>query len=76
MDGQAERLEDQILADVFGLKSGVTTEGPFTLILYYDFINSTTRNMQLLYICYFAPTDYLVPIYPRHFYNYTKRLWF
>ena len=25
VDGQAQRLEDKILADVFGLKSGVTT---------------------------------------------------
>ena len=36
MDGQAECLEDQILADVFGLESGVTTEGWVSLVLYYD----------------------------------------
>ena len=27
VDGQVEYLEDQIFADVFGLESGVTTEG-------------------------------------------------
>ena len=34
VDGQAECLEDQILADVFGLESGVTTEGWSSLVLY------------------------------------------
>ena len=57
-DGQAECLEDQILADVFGLESGVTTEGSSfctnrlgsnSLVLYYDHINSITRNTQLFY---------------------------
>ena len=50
MDGQAGCLEDQILADVFGLESGVTNEGWASLVLYYDHIYSTTRNTQLLYM--------------------------
>ena len=51
MDGHAEYLEDQILADVFGLESGVTTEGWSSLVLYYDhIINSITRNTQLIYM--------------------------
>ena len=54
VDGQAECLEDQILADVFGLKSGVTTEGWSSLVLHCDHINSTTRNTQLLSISYFT----------------------
>ena len=48
VDGQAEYLEDQILADVFGLGSRVITEGSSSLVLYYDHINSITRNTQLL----------------------------
>ena len=50
VDSQAKCLEDQILADVFTLESGVTTEGSSPLVLYYDHINSITRNTQLLYI--------------------------
>ena len=50
VDGQAECLQDQILPDVFGLESGVTTEGWSPLVLYYDHVNSITRNMQLLYM--------------------------
>ena len=69
--GQAEGLKHQILADVVGLESGMTTEGSYSLALYYDHINSITRNTQLLYICYFAPIGYLVPIYPRSFHNMT-----
>ena len=38
MDGEAKWLEDQILADVFGLESGVTAEGSCSLVLYYDHI--------------------------------------
>ena len=85
VDGQAECLEDQILADVFGLESRVTTEGLSSLVLYYDNINSITRNAQILYILYFAPIGLLVPIYPRSFHsmitivfylNYTKELSF
>ena len=34
VDGQAECFEDQILADVFGLESGVATEGSCSLVLY------------------------------------------
>ena len=60
VDSQAECLEDQILADVFGLERGVTTEGLSSLDLYYDYINSITRNTQPLYICYFAPIGYLL----------------
>ena len=71
VDGQAECLQDQILANVFGLESGVTTEGSHFLILCYDDINSTTRNTQLLYISYFIPIGYLVPINPRSFHNMT-----
>ena len=67
MDGQAECLEDQILADVFGLESGVTTEGSCSFVIFYDHINSIIINMQLLYVCYFAPMGYLVPVYPRYF---------
>ena len=70
VDGQVECLEDKILADVFGLESGMTIEGSYSLVLYYDHIvNSITRNTQLLYICYFAPIDYLVPMNPRYFHN-------
>ena len=36
--GQAECLEDQILADGFGLESEVTTEGSSSLVLYYDIV--------------------------------------
>ena len=52
MDGQAKCFEDQILADVFGLGSAMTTEGLCSLVLYYDHIKSITRNTQPLYICY------------------------
>ena len=73
MDGQAEYLEDQILADVFGLESGGATEGSCSLVLYYDHINSITRNTQLFHICYFAPIGYLLigPMNPRSFHNMT-----
>ena len=37
-------------ADVYGLESGVTTEGWSSLVLYYDHMNRITRNTQLLYI--------------------------
>ena len=40
--------EDQILADVVRLESGVTTEGWASLALYYDHIYSVTRNTLLL----------------------------
>ena len=65
VDGQAECLEDQILPDVFGFESGVTTEGWSSLVLYYDHINSITRSTQLLFISCFASVGYLVPIDPR-----------
>ena len=45
--GQAECLEDQILPDVFGFESGVTTVGWSSLVLYYDHINSITRSNAL-----------------------------
>ena len=69
MDGQAECLEDQILADVFGLESGVTTEGSSSLVLYYEHISSITRNTRLLYACYFTPIGYLIPINSRSFHH-------
>ena len=69
VDSQAECLEDQILTDVFGLESGVTTEGSCSFVLYYDHINSIARNMQLLYICYVPPIGYRVPMCPRSFNN-------
>ena len=53
--------------EVFGLESGGTTQGSSSLVLYYDHINSITRNTQLLYICYFSPICYLVPINPEIF---------
>ena len=66
VDGQAECLVDQILAGVFGLESGVTTEVLSCLVVYYDHIISITRNTQLLYMLLFsAPIGYLIPIYPR-----------
>ena len=65
MDGQAGFLEDQILPDVFGFESGVTTEGWSSLVLYYDHINSIPRSTQLLFISCFASVGYLVPIDPR-----------
>ena len=65
MGGQAERLEDQILADVFDLECGVTTEGWSSFVLYYDHINGITRNTQLLFICYFALIGYVVLVNPR-----------
>ena len=37
-------------ADVFGLESGVTTEGWTSLFVYYDHIYSIIRNTQLLYM--------------------------
>ena len=70
-DGQAQCLEDQILAEMLGLENGVTTEGSFSLVIYCDYINSITRNTQLIYMCYFAPIGYLVPINPRSFHNMT-----
>ena len=71
VDGRAECLEDQILADMFRLESGVTTEGSSSLVLYYGHLNSITRHTQLLNIFYFAPIGYLVPINPRSFHNIT-----
>ena len=38
VDGQAECLEDQILAAVLGLESGMTTEGSCSLVLCYAHI--------------------------------------
>ena len=70
VDGQAQCL-DHILAHVFRLQSGVTTEGSSSLVLYYDHINSITRNTQLLYIYYFAFIGYLFSINPRSFHNLT-----
>ena len=85
VDDQVECLEYQILANVFGLESGMTTEGSSSFVLYYDHINSINKNTKLLYICYFSPIGYLVPINPGSFHgmttiafhlNYTKGLKF
>ena len=38
-----------MLADVFGLESGVTTEGWRSFFLYCDHLSSIARNIQLLY---------------------------
>ena len=50
-------------ADVFGLESGVTTEGWASLVLYYDHINSIIRNTQLLYmlLCSYRPPNSDIP---------------
>ena len=40
-------LKIRSCADVFGFKSGVTTEGWASLFLYYDHINSIIRDTQL-----------------------------
>ena len=82
VDGQTECPEDQILVDVFGLESGVTTEGWASLVLYYDHIHSITRNTQLLYmlLCsYWLPNSDIPEIFHNittiafHL-NYTKGL--
>ena len=69
VDYQTECLEDQILADVFGLESGVATEGLCSLVLYYDHVNSITRNTQLLYMLprsyWLSKTD-ILEIFPQH----------
>ena len=52
--GQAECLVNQILADVFGLESRVTTKVLYSLVVNYDHIISITRNMQLLYMLFFS----------------------
>ena len=63
-------LQIRCLADVFGLESGVTTEGSCSLFLYDDHVNSITRSTQLLK-WYFAPAGYLDPMYPRSSQNVT-----
>ena len=40
VDSQEECIEDQILAGVFRLESGVTTKGSSSLVLHHDHINS------------------------------------
>ena len=53
VNDQAECLEDQILADVFGFESGVNSEGSSSLVLYYlcpHKQHTVARNTQLLYI--------------------------
>ena len=61
VDGQAECFKDQILADVFGFESGVTTERSCSLVLYYGHINSITRNTQPLYIPGILLCSYRLP---------------
>ena len=69
MDGQAECLEDQILADVdvFGLESGVTTEGSFPCSL-YDRVINITRNILVtpcMLLCSYWLSSFAVPeIFP------------
>ena len=71
-------------ADVFGLESGVPTEGWASLVLYYDHINSITRNTQLLQmsLCsYWLPKSDMPEIFRdmtiiSFHLNYTKRLQF
>ena len=80
VDCQAECLEDHILADVFRLESGVTTEGWASLVLYYDHINSIARITQLLYmlLCsYWLPNSDIPEIFHNttiiaFHWNYTK----
>ena len=55
----------------FWLESGVTTEGSCSLVLYYDHVNSITRNTQLLYILLCSYRLSKDPIYPRSFHNMT-----
>ena len=69
IDGQAECLEDQIMADMFGLESGVTTEGLCCLVFNYDHVNGITRNRQLLYmlLCsYWLSGSDIPEIFPQH----------
>ena len=68
--------------DIFGLESGVTTEGWASLGLYYDHIKSIIGNTQLLYmlLCsYWLPNSDTPEIFHNSttiaFYlNYTKGL--
>ena len=50
----------------FGLENGVTTKGSCSLVLYYDYMKSITKNAQLL-----SPIGYLDSIYPKSFHNMT-----
>ena len=43
-------LQIRCLANIFGLKSGVTTWGVVLSFCYYDYIDGLTRNTQLIYI--------------------------
>ena len=62
-------LQIRRLADVFGLESGVTTEGSCFLVLYFDHVNSKTRNTQLLYVLlcsYWLSRSDMPEIFPQH----------
>ena len=50
----------------------MTTERSCSLVLYFDHINSITKNTQLLYmlLCSYD-IGYLDPIYPRSVHNMT-----
>ena len=53
-------------ADIFGLESGVTTEGWTSLFFNYDHIHSTIRNTQLLYMLhcsYWLPNSDILEIF-------------
>ena len=41
-------LQIRCLTYIFKLENGVTTEGSCSLFLYYDHVNSITKNTQLL----------------------------
>ena len=43
-------LKTKSWADVFGLESGVTTEGPHLFFIMTTYIHSIIRNTQLLYM--------------------------
>ena len=69
-------------ADIFGLESGVTSEGWASLVLYYDHINSIIRHTQLLcmLLCsYWLPNSDIPEIFHNStaiafYFNYTKGL--
>ena len=59
-------------ADVFGLESGVTTEGWTSLLFYYDHIHNIIRNTQLLcmiHCSYWLPNSDI----PEIFHNMTTK---
>ena len=56
-------------ADVFRLKTGVTTDRPCSFFIYYDHANSIIRNTQPLYmlLCSYWLSRFDIPeIFPQH----------